>query len=209
MSGKMGNGNLSDALIPGDLDRMQATISGHVAGIIEALGIDADADHNMRGTADRVAKMYVREIFAGRFEPRPKLTDFPNVENLDQLYTVGPITIRSCCSHHLCPIEGEAWCGVIPSDRVIGLSKFTRIANWVMARPQIQEEATVQLADEIENAIHPLGLGVVVRAHHSCMGWRGVRDRSTTMATSVLRGALREKPEARAEFLAMIKGQSF
>lgn len=188
---------------------IQLRIAASVAEILSALGIDWMHDPNTNGTPQRVARMFVDEVFAGRFQEIPKLTDFPNVEALDQLYTVGPITIRSCCSHHLCPIEGEAWCGVIPSDRVIGLSKFSRIANWIMARPQIQEEATVQVADLIEAAIRPVGLGVVVRARHSCMAWRGVRDNDTRMVTSVMRGALREKPEARAEFFSLIAAQGF
>ncbi|MFP4895803.1 GTP cyclohydrolase I [Paraburkholderia sp. EG304] len=89
--------------------------------------------------------MYVREVFAGRYEPRPNLTDFPNVRRLDELYTVGPISVRSMCSHHLCSVTGHAWIGVIPGERVIGLSKFNRITEWVMARPQIQEKQSCSL----------------------------------------------------------------
>ena len=192
-----------------EIAEIQRKIEGHVAGILDALMIDRSVDHNTAETPRRVAKMYVREVFGGRFEPLPALTDFPNASGLDQLYTVGPITVRSCCSHHLCPIEGEAWCGVIPSERVIGLSKFTRLTDWIMRRPQIQEEATVQLADLIETAIRPLGLAVVVRARHGCMAWRGVRDNGTKMTTSVTRGLLREDSRARAEFFSLIDGQGF
>lgn len=203
------NQNVADQVSPAELDEIETEIAGHVEAILRALRIDVRRDPNTQRTPERVAKMYVREVFSGRFEPAPSLVDFPNGQNLDELYTVGPITIRSCCAHHLCPIEGEAWCGIIPSRRLIGLSKFSRLANWVLARPQIQEDACVQIANEIEDAIQPLGLGVVIRARHTCLSWRGVKDSATSMATSVLRGALRDKPEARAEFLAMIGAQGF
>jgi GTP cyclohydrolase I len=141
----------------------------------------------------------------GRFHPPPDVTSFPNTKRLDELYVVGPITVRSMCSHHLCPVVGRAWCGMVAGDRLIGLSKFSRLCEHVMARPQIQEEATAQLADAIAEACdNPPGLGVVVQASHSCMTWRGVRENETLMTTSVMRGALRDKPEARAEFLSLI-----
>lgn len=192
--------------IPGltdeDRDKIKADVQRAMERVFDALRIEHD--HNTVGTAERVARMYVDEVFRGRYHPAPKLTDFPNASNLDQLYVVGPITVRSACSHHLVPIMGEAWVGVIPSDRVIGLSKFVRMADWVMSRPQIQEEATVQLADMIEEAIQPKGLGLVVKAQHMCMTWRGVRD-SSTFTTSVVRGILAEDPAAKAEFLGFIK----
>jgi GTP cyclohydrolase I len=153
--------------------------------------------------------MYLREVFKGRYQPRPPVTDFPNAKALDEVYTVGPITVRSACSHHLVPIMGQAWIGVIPSERVIGLSKFNRLTEWVMSRPQIQEEAAIQLADEIEALIQPKALAVVLRAQHLCMTWRGVRESQTSMTTSIMRGIFRDKPEAREEFLSIIKGQGF
>jgi GTP cyclohydrolase I len=201
--------NVSAHIGPGDLEAIEETVRGHVAGILEALLIDPRQDHNTEGTASRVARMFVREAFAGRFTPRPELTDFPNAERLDELYTVGPIAIRSTCAHHLAAIEGEAWVGVIPSRRLIGLSKFERLAAWVFARPHIQEEATVMLADEIEQAIEPRGLGLVVKARHGCMSWRGVKNGHTSMTTSILRGIVKEGPAARQEFYSMIAAQGF
>ena len=135
----------------------------------------------------------------------PKITDFPNAKQLNQIYTLGPITIRSACSHHMVPITGRAWIGILPSDRVIGISKFVRLTEWVMARPQIQEEATVQLADIIESMIKPQGLAVVVEATHNCMTWRGVRENDTKMTTSVMRGVFLDSSDARAEFFRLIK----
>ena len=197
---------------PEEIYRLEEELTGKMQAVLDTLVIDTERDHNTNGTAGRMAKMYLREIFRGRYEPPPAITDFPNVKKLDELYIVGPITVRSTCSHHLCPIEGSAWCGVIPGgginggDRIIGISKFSRLADWVLSRPQIQEEAVVQLADEIERRVSPRGLAVVIRARHSCMTWRGVRENATMMTTSVMRGIFREGPAARAEFFAMIDG---
>jgi GTP cyclohydrolase I len=137
----------------------------------------------------------------------PSVTDFPNAKHLDEIYTIGPITVRSGCSHHMVPIMGKAWVGVLPSERVIGISKFIRLVEWIMARPQIQEEATVQVADLIEQLINPKGLAIVVRAQHQCMTWRGVRETDTSMTTSVMRGVFLTNPAARSEFLKLIEGQ--
>ncbi|NCC41131.1 MAG: GTP cyclohydrolase I [Gammaproteobacteria bacterium] len=177
--------------------------------LLEALRIDWRYDPNTRETPARVARMLVDETQRGRFHPCPKLTTFPNTRQLDELYTVGPIAVRSTCSHHLVPIIGAAWIGVIPGETLIGLSKFNRLTEWVMARPQIQEEAAVQLADEIERLIQPKGLGVVVKAEHLCMSWRGVRDTDSKMVTSIMRGILRENAAARSEFMEAIKGQGY
>lgn len=205
------NSPIGDHLKAGELEKLQKELTNKVQAVLDALLIDTAKDHNTANTAKRVAKMYLHEVFAGRYHAMPSLTDFPNVSMLDELYTVGPIAIRSACSHHLCPIEGQLWCGIIPNreGKVIGLSKFSRVARWVMARPQIQEEAIVQLADLLESTLKPRGLGLVLRASHSCMTWRGVMEHATTMTTSVMRGILREAPASRQEFLALIGGQRF
>lgn len=186
------------------LAKMEADAAVAIAALLKALRIEPD--HNTQDTPKRVAKMYVREIFSGRYQKIPKLTDFPNVKRLDELYTLGPFDVRSACAHHLCPIEGKAWIGVIPGQRLVGISKFARLTHWIMARPQIQEEATVQLADIIEKAIAPRGLCVVVRCRHACMTWRGVKESASMMTTSVLRGIIKESPPARAEFLKFVNG---
>lgn len=188
---------------------IEAAVADRMADVLDALVIDTKSDHNTRETANRVARMMVREIFAGRYETAPATTDFPNAKELDEVYTVGPIAVRSTCSHHFAPILGSAWVGVIPGSKVIGLSKFSRLVRWVMARPQIQEEAVVQLADEIEKRITPLGLAVVVKAEHSCMTWRGVKEHGTSMTTSVMRGLFRDNAAARGEFMKLIEGQRF
>lgn len=196
---------IADHLLPGEADALEVEVAGRCADLLDSLVIDTENDHNTAGTAKRLARMFVRELFKGRYEPRPVVTDFPNAGQLDELYTVGPVTIRSTCSHHFCAIEGSAWCGIIPGGRVIGLSKFARLTDWVMSRPQIQEEATIQLANEIEASCDPMGLALVVRARHSCMTMRGVRETATHMTTSVMRGALRDNSAARAEFLALVR----
>ena len=177
--------------------------------VLRALEIDTETDHNTRDTARRVAKMYVLEVFAGRYNKRPKVTTFPNVNQLDEVYTIGPIDIRSACSHHFVPVVGRAWVGVIPGDTLIGISKFSRIVDWLMARPQIQEEAVVMIADELEEIIKPKALAVVMKAQHLCMTWRGVKESNVQMVNSVMRGAFRENPETRKEFFDIIKGQDY
>lgn len=201
------NANVAAELRPGDLDQVQYEVEGHVAAMLDSLLIEQD--HNTEGTAARVAKMLVREVFAGRYQAKPSLTDFPNVSELDQIYVVGPIQVRSCCAHHLVPIMGQAWVGIVPSERVIGLSKFHRLTEWIMGRPQIQEEATQQLADVIEDAVKPRALGLVVRASHLCCAWRGVRDQDSLMTTSVMRGLFKTDGVSRGEFLTLIRGLGY
>jgi GTP cyclohydrolase I len=190
---------------PGELDQLERELSERVLGVLDALVIDTRNDHNTRDTANRIARMYVRELFKGRYTEPPAATSFPNAMKLDELYVVGPIAVRSCCAHHLCPVEGSAWCGVIPSERVIGLSKFSRLADWVLSRPQTQEEAVMQLADLLESVMgRPQGLAVVIKARHSCMTWRGVREANTMMTTSVMRGIFQHGLAARAEFFSIV-----
>lgn len=190
-------------------DQIRRDVEHAAERLLEALRIDWRDDPNTRETPTRIARMLVDETQHGRFYPRPKLTAFPNTRELDELYTVGPIRVRSTCSHHLVPILGAAWVGVIPGETLIGLSKFHRLADWILARPQIQEEAAVQLADEIERLIQPKGLAVVIKAEHLCTVWRGVKDTGSQMVTSIMRGVLRENPSARSEFMDAIKGQGY
>jgi GTP cyclohydrolase I len=201
------NDNIADHLEPGELESLERELVDGIQTVLRGLVIDTENDHNTQDTAKRIAKMYVREVFRGRYQPMPSVTDFPNAKHLDEIYTIGPITVRSGCSHHMVPIMGKAWVGVLPSERVIGISKFIRLVEWIMARPQIQEEATVQVADLIEQLINPKGLAIVVRAQHQCMTWRGVRETDTSMTTSVMRGVFLTNPAARSEFLKLIEGQ--
>tara|TARA_B100000214_G_scaffold374997_1_gene359548 strand:- start:8938 stop:9612 length:675 start_codon:yes stop_codon:yes gene_type:complete len=203
------NDNIASYIREGELELLKKEVEEKLQGLLESLIIDTENDHNTVETAKRVSKMYLTEVFKGRYEQCPKVTDFPNAKNLDQIYTVGPISVRSACSHHLVPIIGKCWIGVIPSDRVIGLSKFNRVADWVLSRPQIQEEAAIQLADTIEKLIKPLGLAVIIKAQHQCMTWRGVKDNETEMVTSVMRGIFRDQSEARSELMNIFNGQGY
>jgi len=153
-----------------------------------------------------VAKMYLTEVFRGRYVPEPTVTEFPNAERLNELMIVGPITVRSACSHHFCPIMGRLWIGLMPNEHsnLLGLSKYSRLAEWVMGRPQIQEEAVTQMADLLMTRVSPDGLAVVMEADHSCMHWRGVRDADSKMVNSVMRGSFLKDPALRREFLSLL-----
>ena len=200
------NDNIADFVQPGELDELKAEVAGKMAEVLKALVIDTESDHNTNETAKRVAKMYVDEVFRGRFRPMPDVTEFPNVSRLNELMIVGPITVRSACSHHLCPIVGKLWIGLLPNEHsnLIGLSKYARIADWIMSRPQIQEEAVIMLADTLQERVKPDGLAIVMEADHFCMQWRGVKDNDSAMTNSVMRGAFLKDPNLRREFLSLL-----
>jgi GTP cyclohydrolase I len=200
------NDNISDFIHPGELDLLLDEVTEKMKGVLESMVIDTENDHNTQNTARRVAKMYLKEVFKGRYVEGPEITEFPNAEHLNELMIVGPITVRSACSHHLCPVIGKIWIGVLPNEHtnVIGLSKYARLAEWIMGRPQIQEEAVVQLADLIQRKTQPDGLAIVMEASHFCMGWRGVKDMDSKMINSVMRGVFLKDMNLRREFLALI-----
>ncbi len=200
------NDNISDFIQPGELEALLDEVEVKMKGVLESLVIDTQSDHNTSDTARRVAKMYLQEVFRGRYAQAPTITEFPNAEHLNELMIVGPITVRSACSHHFCPVIGQIWIGVLPNERtnVIGLSKYARLAEWVMGRPQIQEEAVVQLADLIQSKTQPDGLAIVMEASHYCMSWRGVKDMDSKMINSVMRGAFLKDSNLRREFLSLL-----
>ncbi|WP_341850469.1 GTP cyclohydrolase I [Roseateles violae] len=200
------NDNIAAYIEDGELDELQAEVQAKMQEVLKSLVIDTESDHNTQETAKRVAKMFVREVFKGRYLPMPAVTEFPNVERLNELMIVGPITVRSACSHHLCPIMGRVWIGLLPNEHsnLIGLSKYARICDWIMSRPQIQEEAVTMLANELQERVKPDGLAIVMEADHFCMHWRGVKDSQAMMTNSVMRGAFLKDPDLRREFLALI-----
>lgn len=202
------NDNIHEFLEPGELDALQAEVATRMRGVLESLVIDIESDHNTQETAKRVAKMYVREVFGGRYAPMPPVTEFPNVSLLNELMIVGPVTVRSACSHHLCPIMGRVWVGVMPNEQsaLIGLSKYARLIDWVMSRPQIQEEAIAQLADLLQEKMQPDGLAIVMEADHFCMQWRGVKDLNSRMTNSIMRGSFLKDANLRREFLSLMPG---
>ena len=200
------NDNIADFIEPGELEQLLDEVETKMQAVLGSLVIDTDNDHNTGQTARRVAKMYLNEVFRGRYVQSPAVTEFPNAEHLNELMIVGPITVRSACSHHLCPVIGQIWIGVLPNEHtnVIGLSKYARLAEWVMGRPQIQEEAVVQLADLIQKKTQPDGLAIVMEASHFCMGWRGVKDVDSKMINSVMRGSFLKDANLRREFLSLL-----
>jgi GTP cyclohydrolase I len=187
------NDNIAEFIQPGEIDGLIDEVTEKLQGVLESLVIDTESDHNTRGTAFRVAKMYINEVFTGRYTPEPNLTKFPNISRLNELMIIGPIAVKSACSHHLCPI--------------IGLSKYARITEWVMCRPQIQEEAVVELANLLEEKMKPTGLALVMEADHFCMQWRGVKDLNSKMVNSVMRGSFLKDANLRREFLALMDKQ--
>ncbi len=200
------NDNIAEFIEPGELGALLDEIEIKMQGVLESLVIDTVNDHNTGNTARRVAKMYLNEVFRGRYVKGPEVTEFPNAEHLNELMIVGPITVRSACSHHFCPVIGKVWIGVMPNEHtnVIGLSKYARMAEWIMNRPQIQEEAVVQLADLIQQKTQPDGMAIVMEATHYCMAWRGVKDMDSRMINSVMRGSFLKDANLRREFLALI-----
>ena len=204
------NDNIAGFIEPGELELLLEEVATKMRGVLESLVIDVENDHNTQDTARRVAKMYLNEVFQGRYRPAPPVTEFPNVTSLNELMIVGPMTVRSACSHHFCPIMGRVWVGLMPNrnSNLIGLSKYARLAEWILSRPQIQEEAITQIAELLMDKVKPDGLAVVMEADHFCMHWRGVKDTGSKMTNSVMRGSFLKDPALRREFLSLISMQN-
>mgnify|MGYP003594310598 CR=1 FL=1 len=204
------NDNISSFLKGGEIEALRSEVEAKMADVLKSLVIDTTSDHNTQETARRVAKMFLTEVFRGRYEALPEVTEFPNIEQLNELLIVGPITVRSACSHHLCPIMGKVWIGIMPNEHsnLIGLSKYARLCDWVMSRPQIQEEAVIQLANILQEKVKPDGLAIVIEADHFCMRWRGVKDADARMTNSVMRGSFLKDPHLRREFLSLLSRKS-
>ena len=200
------NDNISAFIKEGEIDELRSEVEAKMQEVLRSLVIDTESDHNTHETARRVAKMFLTEVFRGRYVPIPAVTEFPNAEHLNELMIVGPITVRSACSHHLCPIMGKVWIGILPNENsnLIGLSKYARICDWIMSRPQIQEEAITMLANELDRRVKPDGLAVVMEADHFCMHWRGVKDDQAMMTNSLMRGSFLKDATLRREFLSLL-----
>jgi len=198
------NDNISNVMQPGDIDLMVDEVTDRFQAVLDSLVIDTVNDHNTQETARRVAKMFCTEVFAGRYEPKPRVTAFPNANSYDQLYVTGPITVRSTCAHHFQTISGKCYIGVFPGKNVIGLSKFNRLVEWLATRPTIQEELTVQIADLIQSETEAEGVAVLVQAEHGCMTQRGVKEHESDMSTSIMRGCFRDDPALKQEFFHIV-----
>ncbi len=197
--------NISAHIKEGELEKLIDEVQEKMEGVLLSLVINTQDDHNTQDTARRIAKMYVKETFSGRYNPAPIITDFPNAKHFDELMVSGPITVRSVCAHHFQNITGNAYIGLAPGSRVIGLSKFNRIVDWYSSRPTIQEELTVQIADAIESITKATGCAVLIKAEHGCMTARGVKEHQSGFVTSVVRGSLRNNPLQKDEFFKLIR----
>ena len=193
------NDNIADFVKEGELEQLQQEVQDQFQSVLDSLVIDTANDHNTQETAKRVAKMYVQEIFGGRFQPTPRVTAFPNM-GYKSMYTSGPISIRSTCAHHFQNIVGKCWVGIIPEDEVIGLSKFNRLVHHIAERPQIQEEMTSAIADRLSLFAKTPHVAVIVKAEHHCMTHRGVREHESDMTTAVMKGAFLDEPPVKQEF---------
>jgi len=193
------NDNISKHIKEGELDKLQIEVENKVQSLLDSLVIDTENDHNTQETARRVAKMWLKETFGGRYAPMPKVTSFPNM-GYKSMYTSGPISVRSTCAHHFQNIVGNAWVGIIPNGEVIGLSKFNRIVHHIAERPQIQEEMTTQIAEALQEYAKTTNIAVVVKAEHHCMTHRGVKEHESDMTTAIMLGAFKEDPATRDEF---------
>ena len=193
------NDNISEFIKPGELELLQNEVQNELQRVLSSLVIDTEHDHNTKETAKRVAKMFLNETFGGRYVPEPRVTSFPNM-GYNNLYTTGPITIRSTCAHHFQNIVGKCWVGIFPEEEVIGLSKFNRLVHHIAERPQIQEEMTTQIADKLVQYAKTPNVAVVVKAEHHCMTHRGVKEHDSDMTTAVMLGKFRDDPNLKQEF---------
>jgi GTP cyclohydrolase I len=199
----MGNEAVEPALPSGEREAMVCEAAGKIEELLDILRVDHRNDPNTRGTPDRVARMLVNELMRGRFTAPPSLTDFDNRLAYTGLIVSGPIEVRSTCAHHLMPIRGEAFVGVLPSaaGKVLGLSKYDRVVDHFAARLQTQEELAQQIGSFLWREMAPRGLAIRISAVHMCRTHRGVRASGGRMVTSTCFGAIAEDTALKEEFL--------
>jgi GTP cyclohydrolase I len=200
--------NISEWIHPGEKEELIEELTGKFEAVLDGLVIDRLNDPNSQDTGRRLAKMYINEIMSGRYDPRPNATAFPNVT--DDAYD-GMLVVRSelksMCSHHHQPVAGIAYIGIIAADTLIGLSKYTRIAQWCAQRGTLQEELAMDIAREIMDATGSTDVGVYIQATHGCCENRGIRAHSSLTQTTVLKGAFKEDCGVKKEFMDNIKLQ--
>jgi len=200
--------NISDYLGVGDVDELIDEAALAFEGVLDALVIDRVNDPNSKDTARRLAKMYFTEIMAGRYESHPGATAFPNDgEDRYEGMLVVRSEINSMCSHHHQPVKGVAYIGIIAAEKLIGLSKYTRIAQWCSRRGTLQEELANEICREIQKATKAVDVGVYIQATHGCCENRGIMAHSSLTQTTVLKGAFKADPGTKKEFFDNIKLQ--
>lgn len=200
--------NISKYITEEDKTALIDEITERFEGVLDSLVIDRHTDPNSQGTARRLAKMYVHEIMSGRYEPAPAATAFPN-DGPDAYkgMLVVRSELRSMCSHHHQPVSGVAYIGIIPNGKVIGLSKYTRIAQWCARRGTLQEELCNDIAREIQKATNSKDVAVYIQATHGCCENRGIMAHSSLTQTTVLRGRFIEDQSTKNEFFENVKLQ--
>ena len=200
--------NISEFIYEGEKEKLIEEAAEKFEGVLDALLIDRHNDPNSHGTAKRLAKMYYNELMQGRYDRIPTATAFPNEgENAYTGMLVVRSELKSVCSHHHQPVTGVAYIGVIPNGKVIGLSKYTRIAQWCARRGTLQEELANDIAREIQKATNAEHLGVYIQATHGCCENRGIMAYSSLTQTTVLKGAFNADAGTKKEFMDNIKLQ--
>ena len=200
--------NVSDYVHFTDVDQLIDEATTAFEGVLDALLIDRENDPNSKGTARRLAKMYYNEIMAGRYETSPNATAFPNdsADKYEGMLVVRS-ELKSMCSHHHQPVSGVAYIGIIAGPKLIGLSKYTRIAQWCARRGTLQEELCMDIAREIEFATNTGDVAVYIQATHGCCENRGIMAHSSLTQTTVLKGAFKTDASVKKEFFDNIKLQ--
>jgi|TARA_A100001011_G_scaffold60361_1_gene60085 GTP cyclohydrolase I len=200
--------NISKHLQPGDKEALIEELTPKFEEVLDSLVIDRFNDPNSMDTGKRLAKMYINELMSGRYNPMPNATAFPNhIEDGYKGMLVVRSEIKSMCSHHHQPVSGVAYIGIIAAETLIGLSKYTRIAQWCARRGTLQEELNNVIANEIQQATNSPNVGVYIQATHGCCENRGIMARSSLTQTTVLRGAFNEDMGTKKEFMDNIKLQ--
>ena len=200
--------NIAEYLHEGDKEALIKELTTKFEDVLDSLVIDRANDPNSNDTGRRLAKMYINELMSGRYDPRPNATAFPNhMEDRYDGMLVVRSELKSMCSHHHQPVAGVAYIGIIAADTLIGLSKYTRIAQWCARRGTLQEELAMDIAKEIQKATGSENCGVYIQATHGCCENRGIMAHSSLTQTTVLRGAFKDDHGTKKEFMDNIKLQ--
>jgi GTP cyclohydrolase I len=198
--------NISKYIQAGETAELIEEVEVAFEQVLQSLIIDTKNDPNSMGTAHRLAKMYINEIMGGRYLPDPRITSFPNDGQYDQLIVVRA-DIKSMCSHHHQPVSGVCYIGCLPGDEVIGLSKYTRVAQHLANRGHLQEELTEMIATRIQKLTKSKGVAVYIKARHGCCENRGILASNSSTQTTVVKGELKSNVNLKQEFMDNIKLQ--
>ena len=202
------NDNISKYLEEGDKQKLIEEAMPAFENVLKSLVIDTETDPNSMDTAKRMAKMYINEIMSGRYDPMPNPSAFPNyIEGGYEGMLVVRSELTSLCSHHHQTVKGVAYIGIIAGPKLLGLSKYSRIAQWCARRGTLQEDLNVMIANQIQEITGSEHVGVYVQATHGCCENRGIKAHSSLTQTTVLRGAFKNEPDVRKEFIDNVKLQ--